>query len=46
MHMEHPNAKKPALRQPAAAPTNLVVPRHHYLSATTIRIGEDLEGSA
>jgi ubiquinol-cytochrome c reductase iron-sulfur subunit len=23
------------------APTNLVVPPHHYLSATTVRIGED-----
>jgi len=28
------------------APTNLVVPPHHYLSATTVRIGEDPEGGA
>ena len=28
------------------APTNLVVPPHHYLSATTVKIGEDPGGSA
>lgn len=28
------------------APTNLVIPPHRYLSATTVRIGEDPAGSA
>ena len=28
------------------APANLVIPPHHYVSATTIRIGEDTEGTA
>lgn len=28
------------------APTNLVIPPHRYLSATTVRIGEDPEGGA
>ncbi len=27
------------------APTNLVVPPHHYLGETKVRIGEDLEGA-
>lgn len=27
------------------APTNLVVPPHHYLNSTMIKIGEDASGS-